>query len=454
MAPAHARGGAEGRVEVVDEELHELARHPRVVRQRLLDVGLAQRHADLPDVLAVRPQHHHLMPFQLPGQDQAVEAVVLRFIVPDADERLLKFLLDRHQVVLHPLRGEAEIADADHLRRAKRLHFVRNLGLHLHAHVFQPRHDLRQRHGRAGVNDLEVELTLILPAMAIQIDVQRARSQHFFDVGDVVDRRRRRETFGVSHGERLLVSAVQLDARLLPFLLHQRFQKAIAPRARRLGEIRFDALDVDVRNPARRRADDEQSARQRRIRHVVVDRGVSAVERLLQNLLRSLLEIGGVAIARNEDEAGDESLEHVFAGEERDALPFLQQQDSPGDLEEVSVGDLEELVAREGLQDLHQCFSVVTARIETGAIDRPLRFQPEHGDLAHAPAVRSRREETQEAILGDQVPLIVVALDADAIHGHGTVDHAAVVRLGDDEQIFAPRVRAEFRRERLIAALH
>ena len=96
----------------------------------------------------------------------------------------------------------------------------------------------------------------------------------------------------------------------------------------------------------------------------------------------------------------------------------------------------------------------MAARIETGAIERSLRLQAEHGNLAHAPDVRSRGVEPEEAILGDQVPLIVVALDADAIHRDGAVDHAAVVRLGDDQQIFAPRVRGEFRRERLIAALH
>ena len=60
-------------------------------------------HADLADVLAVRAQHDHFVPLQLRAEDEAIEAVVLRLAVPDADERFLKLLLDRREVVLHPL---------------------------------------------------------------------------------------------------------------------------------------------------------------------------------------------------------------------------------------------------------------------------------------------------------------------------------------------------------------
>ena len=73
---------------------------------------LADVDADLADVLAVRAQHDDLVPLQLRGEDEAIESVVLRFAVPDADERLLELLLDRREVVLHPLGGEAEVADA------------------------------------------------------------------------------------------------------------------------------------------------------------------------------------------------------------------------------------------------------------------------------------------------------------------------------------------------------
>src|SRR5881397_1314256 len=112
------------------------------------------------------------MPLELCADDQPVESVVLRLAIPDADERLLKFRLDRLQVVLHAHRRETEIADAHRALSTERLDFVWDFGLYLQPHVLQPRHDLRKWNGRAGVNDLEVELPLLLPAMAVQIGDQ------------------------------------------------------------------------------------------------------------------------------------------------------------------------------------------------------------------------------------------------------------------------------------------
>ena len=64
------------------------------------------------------------MPLELRAEDEAVEAVVLRVVVPDADERFLELLLDRREVVLHAGRGEAEVADAHRIRGVERLHLV------------------------------------------------------------------------------------------------------------------------------------------------------------------------------------------------------------------------------------------------------------------------------------------------------------------------------------------
>ena len=99
-------------IEVVAEELDEEARDGGMARQRLLDVGLAEGHADLAEVLGVGAQDDHLVPFELGAEDQAIEAVVLGLAVPDADERVLELLLHRREVVLHPFGVEAEVADA------------------------------------------------------------------------------------------------------------------------------------------------------------------------------------------------------------------------------------------------------------------------------------------------------------------------------------------------------
>jgi len=50
------------------EQGDELRGDRRVVQQHLLDVGLAEGHADLQQVAAVRAQHHHVAPAE-PGGD-------------------------------------------------------------------------------------------------------------------------------------------------------------------------------------------------------------------------------------------------------------------------------------------------------------------------------------------------------------------------------------------------
>src|SRR5207248_6407390 len=129
-------------------------------------------------------------------------------------------------------------------------------------------------------------------------------------------------------------------------------------------------------------------------------------------------------------------------------VALLQQEDAAGDLEELLVGDLEELVAGEGLQDVDEGLAVVAAGIEPGALDGALGLEAQHRDLAHAAAVRGRGEEAEETVLADEVPLLVVALDADAIERHGAVDQAAAVRLGDAEEVRAARAFRELAAER------
>ncbi len=316
------------------------------------------------------------MPLELRADDEPIESVILGLAIPDADERLLELLLDGPEVVLHAGRRKAEVADANRTFCAQRLNLVRNFRLHLEAHVLEARHDFGQRHRRTGMNDLEVKLPLILTAMAIEIRLQLAGRKHFLDMRNVVKRRLGGEPFRVRHRKRFLVATMQLDAGLFPILLNQGLQQPIAPRPSGLGEIGLDAFDVDVRNAARFCANHEESAGERRIGDVVVDRGVASLERFLQNQSRAIFEIRSVAIARHEDVARHESIEHVLAREERHAMPLLQKQNSARDVEEVRIGDLKEFVARKSLEDLDQRLAVVASRIESSAVQHALELQP------------------------------------------------------------------------------
>ena len=82
------------RVEARVEQCRQIARQGRVGAQRLLDIGLAERRADLQDVFAVGAQRHDLARAQPGRQHQAVEAVVLEPAGPDAREQVLEVLAD------------------------------------------------------------------------------------------------------------------------------------------------------------------------------------------------------------------------------------------------------------------------------------------------------------------------------------------------------------------------
>ena len=82
-----------------------------------------------------------------------------------------------------------------------------------------------------------------------------------------------------------LVAALQLDAFLFAVALTERVEQPVAPRARGVGEDRFDALLIDLGDRARRRSDDEENARERRVGDVLVDGGVASVELLFEDLL-------------------------------------------------------------------------------------------------------------------------------------------------------------------------
>ena len=61
------------------------------------------------------------------------------------------------------------------------------------------------------------------------------------------------------------------------------------------------------------------------------------------------------------------ALEGVAADEQCGALALLQMQDAKRHLEQLVIVDLEQFVAREGLQDIDQRLAIMACRRETGA---------------------------------------------------------------------------------------
>src|SRR6266567_158739 len=78
------------RVQARLEQPHQQPRHRDIGRQRLLEVLLAERRPDLPQIFGVRTQHHGLPPGEAGLQHERVEAVGLGLAGPRRGERLLE----------------------------------------------------------------------------------------------------------------------------------------------------------------------------------------------------------------------------------------------------------------------------------------------------------------------------------------------------------------------------
>ena len=167
-------------------------------------------------------------------------------------------------------------------------------------------------------------------------------------------------------------------------------------------------------------------------------------ERLAQDLADPHA-VGGVeAVAREEDQARDEALVAVAAQEQPHALALAEVEDAARDLVELVRAHLEQLVAREGVDDLGERLVVVAAGRERRRARAPPRpCGAASGCRGGTLAVGERRVEAEEAALADDVAVGVEALDADVVEVARPVHGRARVGLGQDQQVrLAARTRA------------
>ena len=206
--------------------------------------------------------------------------------------------------------------------------------------------------------------------------------------------------------------------------------------------LRLELAHVEGRNAARRRAHDDLDARQHRFRQMHVEFGAGAVERLDEDRLPLLAQLGRVVLARRVDEAGKEALERIAPHEQAEALALAEMQDSHRRAQQLVLGDLEQLVARIVLEDVDQRLAGVTARRQPCARDDVGDLAPQQRNVRRLCAVRGRREQAEEAILAADFSLRVEALDRDVVEIAGPVHGRARRRLGHDEQLGTTRIGA------------
>ena len=167
-----------------------------------------------------------------------------------------------------------------------------------------------------------------------------------------------------------------------------------------------------------------------------------------------------IALARHEDEAGHEAPVHVLAHQQAQPLALAELQDRHRVALQVVGADLQQLVARIGLEDRGERLAAVARGQERGALHDRGELAPQQRHLARVRRVGSVGVEAEEARLAAHLALGVEVLDADVVEMAGPVHGRARVRLGEQQDLLHPRAlariggkRGEARRHRLARTL-
>ena len=150
-----------------------------------------------------------------------------------------------------------------------------------------------------------------------------------------------------------------------------------------------------------------------------------------------LAHLGRVAVAGDEDEARHEPAVRLAMHEQAHPAPLLQPQDAHRGREEMVDVDLEEVVARIRLEDLHEILLVVARRQEPGPLDDGRDLPAQHRHVERAAGVRARRVQPDEPVLADDLAVRVVPLDPDVVEVRRAVHRRARVRLVSTSNVFS-----------------
>ena len=137
---------------------------------------------------------------------------------------------------------------------------------------------------------------------------------------------------------------------------------------------------------------------------------------------------------RHEDETGGEALELVGPDEQANARAFPEMQNPGSDPVELVCGNLEQLVARIGLEDVLQRLAGVAGPLEARKLHDLLELAAQVGNIARALAVRHRGEQADKAALADDAALRIETLDTDIVHVDGAMHGGPYARLGHDHR--------------------
>ena len=144
---------------------------------------------------------------------------------------------------------------------------------------------------------------------------------------------------------------------------------------------------------------------------------------------------GVVAVAGQVDEAGEEAAVDVAAHEQLQLAALAGVHHLGGDRHEVVDRGLEQLVARIGLQHVHQRLAGVAHRVQADDVDHLCGLLAQHRDPAYGLGVGGRGEQAEEAALADDLAVVVELLHADVVEEDRAVHGRLRVGLGQHQEV-------------------
>ena len=217
---------------------------------------------------------------------------------------------------------------------------------------------------------------------------------------DVGERLGRADMLAVIGGEGIGVTRRQ-HRRIGGVRGGERGGERIRPGDGRERDVGFQPRDVDA-VPGRPELDDGIDAGDRRLAEGRAGMGDLAAERCAEDLADLQPHRARIAVARHIGEGRDEAVEAVEAQEGLDPRPLQHMHDAERLGEQFVLRDLEEIVAREGFDDMGERLAVMAARIEPGALDDARLLAPQQRDFGRELVIGRRGEEADEAPLADQ----------------------------------------------------
>ncbi len=253
--------------------------------------------------------------------------------------------------------------------------------------------------------------------------------QRFFRVEVVAVRRRERVAPLVEHFEPVLLAACADEG----------IAQVVDPRPRCRRDPAFERLEVVGCRIARVDVEHEVEACEHRLAEPDVPLVAPRAERIGEDLGDLQPHGCRVTVAGEEHHAGDEAPVDLAADEHADLAAFLQTQDAHRVREERVGADLEEVVARIGLEDRDEILLVVTRREEAGSLDDGRDLAPEQRYVDRVRVVRGRREQPEEPVFADDGAVLVEAPDAHVVEVGRPVDRRPPVGFREDEQVLLAR---------------